>query len=63
MGLLTWGQLKREMHGYPDSTEINFGATEAGVSLVYYRVKDRGAHADGTLIVQIELNEDHGAGS
>ena len=52
--VLTVGDLKKELQHWTDDTEIDFGTTEAGTSLVFYRFKKR----DDKLL-QIELNEDH----
>jgi hypothetical protein len=49
---ITVGELKERLQGYPDDTEITFGATRAAVPLVFFRVKTRGDD-----LVQIELNE------
>ncbi|MCW2323250.1 hypothetical protein AB7M70_000982 [Bradyrhizobium japonicum] len=52
--VLTVGELKRELLKWSDDTEIDFGATEAGTALIFYRFKKR-----GDRLLQIELNEDH----
>jgi hypothetical protein len=52
--LITVGDLRERLRGYPDGTEIDFGSTENAVPLEFYRVKDRGPN-----LIQIELNEVH----
>ena len=49
---ITVGRLRRELAGYSDDTEIDFGSTLAGTPLIYCRVKKRGPE-----LVQIELAE------
>lgn len=49
---ITVGDLRRQLTGYSDDTEITFGCTLDAVPLIFYRVKTR-----GDKLVQIELNE------
>lgn len=49
---ITVGDLREQLSGYSDDTEITFGCTLDAVPLIFYRVKTR-----GEKLVQIELNE------
>jgi hypothetical protein len=49
---ITVGDLREQLSGYSDDTEITFGGTLDAVPLIFYRVKTR-----GDKLVQIELNE------
>ena len=51
---ITVGELREQLSGYSDDTEITFGCTLDAVPLIFYRVKTR-----GEKLVQIELNELH----
>ena len=51
--MFTVKDLREELAGLPDDTEITFGSTVAAVPLVFYRFKMR-----GDKLLQIELNED-----
>jgi hypothetical protein len=53
-GPLTVGDIRDAIHGLPRDVEIDFGSTEAGVPLIFYRFKWR-----GEKLLHIELNEDH----
>ena len=39
---ITLGELREVLRGYPDSAEVTFGSTMAGVPLIFFRVKHRG---------------------
>lgn len=57
---ITVGELREQLSGYSEDTEITFGCTLDAVPLIFYRVKTR-----GEKLVQIELNElrdEEGAG-
>ena len=49
---ITVGDLREQLSGYSDDTEITFGCTLDAIPLIFYRVKTR-----GEKLVQIELNE------
>src|ERR1700753_309884 len=49
---ITVGELREQLNGYSDDTEITFGCALDAVPLIFYRVKTR-----GEKLVQIELNE------
>ena len=51
---ITIGELVDQLRHYPRDAELDFGATLAGVPLVFYRVKSR---SQDNRHIQIELNE------
>lgn len=52
-GPLTVQDIRDAILGLPGDTEIMFGSTLAGATLVFYRFKSR-----GEKLLQIELNEE-----